>query len=185
MTCFIATSDAVFEKELTALVAMTGASVVSAGGDLLLYDLDNPVEAPACRKTIRFSRSATMGADFVRPFSYRTFLATLQAENGEEPSACGSGYVFLAMEKFSPTERRLLEVFLQADGGVVTFEEIYEKVFQNRECKNELKVYIRHLRSKLEEPTGIRVIETVRNVGYRFRSDRTVRPYEAKAEEGN
>jgi hypothetical protein len=185
MTCFIASADPIFQEELTALVGMMGASVVSAGGDLLLYDMDNPIDAPECRKTIRFSRNFLAGADFIRPFSYRTLIATLQAENGEEPHASGAGYVFLAMEKFSPTERRLLDVLLQADGGDVTFEEIYDKVFGGRDCRNELKVYIRHLRSKLEVPTGIRVIETVRNVGYRFRSDRAVRPYAAKSEGNN
>lgn len=176
MTCFVATSEPLFAKELEALAGLAGFTVVTGSAQLLLLDLDAPAPAPACAKTIRFSRKNDAEADFLRPFSYRALLDAMQS-GGEDAYSTqfAVGYTFPSSESFTATEKRLLDVLLKAGGATVTSRELAEAVFADAENQNELKVYIRHLRQKIEEPQGVRVIETVRGVGYRLRSDRIVK----------
>ena len=120
----------------------------------------------------------------MRPFCYETLLQSLQLSWDDH--APEQYYSALPGEyNFTTTERRLLEVLLQNDGNAVSTKELSQKVFGEEDCLNELKVYIRHLRQKIEEPIGIRVIETVRGVGYRFRSDRLRGVRMSGVDEGN
>ena len=173
MTCFIATADAVFKKELEGLCQLANVTVADTGAELLLLDLDMPVEAPICGQTIRFSQSGEQNADFIRPFSYHAFweaLAVCEEKLRSEQSVFS--YEFPQETAFTTTEKRLLNALFEADGNTVTSGELALGVFGNEESVNELKVYIRHLRKKIEEPQGVRIIETVRGVGYRLRKDR-------------
>lgn len=176
MTCFIASADPSFVKQLSCLCDLANETVVSGRADVLLLDLDAPIPAPACVETIRFSKSTKVYADFYRPFSYRAFLDELalcarNLANEQHTFA----YEFPEETIFTATEKRLLDALIQADGKTISAGQLALLVFGNEECLNELKVYIRHLRQKIEEPQGVRVIETVRGEGYRLRKDRVVR----------
>ena len=173
MTCFIATENAVLAAELYALAEQAGLNVVQTAADLLLLDLDAPKTAPSCGVTWRFS-ATDADAEYARPFSYRKFLDDLKQFREKTGGKIGNGRMIFAGETFTATEKRLLDALMEAEGGIVTAGELALKVFGDPQCHNELKVYILHLRQKIEEPSGIRLIETIRGVGYRFRSDRTV-----------
>ena len=173
MTCFIASADLLFAEQLRSLCLMAGVTVTSDRADLLLLDVDMPTEYPACQETIRFSKNEDQSIHFHRPFSYAAFL--------EELSLCAErigsseqtlAYTFPEETVFTATEKRLLDALVQANGKTVSSVELALCVFGNAENQNELKVYIRHLRQKIEEPQGVRVIETVRGQGYRLRKDR-------------
>ena len=175
MTCFIATADPILANELKVLSEMACYTVTNGTAELLLLDMDTSVDAPACAKIIRFSRRSDVGADFVRPFSYDRLLSEMKVSRTDVPTEQASvGYTMPAAEKFTATEKRLLDALLEADGEAVSAQDLAQTVFGNAECHNELKVYIRHLRQKLEEPQGVRIIETVRGMGYRMRKDRIV-----------
>ena len=172
MTCFIATADNVFYKELESLALFNGLVVVKESADILLLDVDHPISAPPCRKIVRFSHRAGALADYVRPFRYELLLDLWKLTESEGANE-SEGYHYLPMVRdFSPTEERLLQMLIQSGGEVMKAGELSEKMFGDPTRLNELKVYIRHLRQKIEEPLGIRIIETVRGVGYRFRQDR-------------
>lgn len=174
MTCVIATVDTVLAKELRGLVILAGLTVVDSAADLLLLDIDADITAPVCGKTIRFSRSTESGADFVRPFSYRKLLSALQRQHSEYAADTSPRQTYFSTEGFTATEKRLLDALIAADGAPVSSAELALAAFGDAQCHNELKVYIRHLRKKIEEPQGVRVIETVRGVGYLFRTDRVL-----------
>lgn len=71
----------------------------------------------------------------------------------------------------SALEYRLLLVFAQAPGKLVTREALAEVVWENAGeyvSDNTLNVYIKRLREKIEDdPAKPRIIETVRGLGYR------------------
>ena len=62
MTCFIASADPSFVKQLSCLCDLANETVVSGRADVLLLDLDAPIPAPACVETIRFSKSTKVYA---------------------------------------------------------------------------------------------------------------------------
>ena len=168
MTCVIAAADEVLEKELRGLAMLAGLTVVDGAADILLLDADANITAPVCGMVLRFSRSTQADADFVRPFSYRKLLSVLQRQQNDYVSLGSPRQTYLSTDGFTATEKRLLDVLMAADGNPVSSDELAFAVFGNKDCHNELKVYIRHLRKKIEAPQGVRVIETVRGVGYRI-----------------
>ena len=173
MTCFIASADNVFAEQLVALCMLANFSVSTESADLLLLDLDMPMKAPNCAQTICFSKNLQVEADFYRPFSYVAFLEELTIRSKKSEGLEHTfAYTFPGETVFTATEKRLLDALMQANGKTVSAGELAFLVFGNAENLNELKVYIRHLRQKIEEPQGVRVIETVRGEGYRLRKDR-------------
>lgn len=70
----------------------------------------------------------------------------------------------------SPIEAALFELFIQKIGQVITHEEIFHHVWKiNATDRNAVKVYINHLRKKMEEdPQQPKYIETIRGIGYRL-----------------
>lgn len=73
--------------------------------------------------------------------------------------------------ELTPTEYDLLELFLLHPDQVLTREIIYDRIwgYDFGGESNIIEVYIRYLRSKLEEEGESRLIQTVRGVGYVFR----------------
>ena len=71
-----------------------------------------------------------------------------------------------------PREYGLLEFFLRHPESVLTRERIYEHVWEHDfdGLSNVLEVYVRYLRTKLEE-RGPRLLQTVRGRGYALRRD--------------
>src|SRR4029453_17500634 len=74
------------------------------------------------------------------------------------------------------TEFVLLETLMRNAGRVVARDRLIEAVWGNqREVEsNTLDVYVRQLRSKIEPPGSVKLIQTVRGVGYVMREDEGV-----------
>jgi len=74
------------------------------------------------------------------------------------------------------TEFVLLETLMSNAGRVVTRDRLIEAVWGNqREVEsNTLDVYVRQLRSKIEPPGRVKLIQTVRGVGYVMREEEGV-----------
>lgn len=84
--------------------------------------------------------------------------ATRAVHRGEQP-------IVLTAKEFA-----LLEAFMLHPGQVLTRSALLERgwdgAFEQR--SNVLEVLIRQLRSKIDEPFGLRTLETVRGIGYRL-----------------
>lgn len=70
--------------------------------------------------------------------------------------------------ELTPTEFRLLELFLRNPGRVLARSEIYERVwgYDFGRDSNTLGVHVGYLRRKLEAEGEPRLIHTVRGIGY-------------------
>ena len=73
----------------------------------------------------------------------------------------------------SAKEFALLETFMRRPGHVLSrvdlLDHAWDYGFESR--SNVVDVYVGYLRAKIDRPFGLRSIETVRNAGYRLRSD--------------
>ncbi len=67
----------------------------------------------------------------------------------------------------------LLEIFMRNPDVVLSRFELLEGAWDNgyENRSNVIEVHIRRLREQIDEPFGLRSIETVRGVGYRLRKD--------------
>lgn len=75
---------------------------------------------------------------------------------------------------FTTTEYELLLYLMKQRGTVLSRAQLYEAVWKpdgevQKKDSNIVDVYIRYIRSKLDEPYRIKLIETVRGVGYTIR----------------
>jgi two-component system response regulator MprA len=70
--------------------------------------------------------------------------------------------------ELSPTEYELLALFMRRPRQVLTRDVIMDRVWglDFEGSSNVLEVYVGYLRSKLEENGGVRLIHTVRGIGY-------------------
>jgi DNA-binding response OmpR family regulator len=71
------------------------------------------------------------------------------------------------------TEFALLEVLMRNSGRVLTRDRLLDAVWGNeREVEsNTLDVYVRQLRSKIEPVGSVKLIQTIRGIGYAIRED--------------
>ena len=155
------------------------------------------VRAPVLMLTARDSvedRVAGLdsGADdyLVKPFAFAELLARLRAlaRRGEleRPGVLEVGDLRLdpatrrvwrgeSPIQLSPKEFALLETFMRRPDEVLSrlhlLEHAWDFAYENR--SNVIDVYVRHLRSKIDEPFGRHSLETVRGAGYRLRRDDT------------
>jgi len=130
------------------------------------------------------------GADdyLVKPFYFTELLARLRAlvrrDPAERPPVLtvgdlrldpGTRQVWRGETEISLTTKEfaLLEVFMRRPGQVLSrlalLEHAWDFAYEHR--SNVTDVFIGHLRAKLDQPFGVRSIETVRGVGYRLRQD--------------
>ena len=130
------------------------------------------------------------GADdyMTKPFSLAELTARLRAlarrGHGERPAVLEAGELRLdpatrevtrggAAIELSAREFALLEAFMRRPGQVLTQGQLLEAAWDAgyEQRSNVVEVYVRYLRQKVDEPFGVRSIETVRGVGYRLRRD--------------
>jgi two-component system, OmpR family, response regulator MprA len=95
-------------------------------------------------------------------------FADLSLDTGSRQAARGSRVVALTAKEYE-----LLELFLRHPKQVLTREVIFDRVwgYDFGGESNVLEVYIRYLRQKLEGEGEIRLIHTVRGVGYVMREN--------------
>lgn len=128
------------------------------------------------------------GADdyLVKPFAFEELVARIRVllRRGEPADKQVLTYADLTLDtaarlarrgqrriELSTTEYKLLHLFLQHPGQVLTRDIIMDKVwsYDFGGDSNVLEVYIRYLRSKLEAAGEKRLIQTVRGAGYVLR----------------
>jgi two-component system response regulator MprA len=69
------------------------------------------------------------------------------------------------------TEFSILECLVQASGRVVPRDRLIDEVWADRDVTyNNLEVFIRHLRGKVDAPGQTTLIHTERGIGYGLRS---------------
>jgi two-component system, OmpR family, response regulator len=134
-------------------------------------------------------RGLDAGADdyLAKPFSFDELFARLRAlirrGTPERPAVLEVGDLRLdpatrrawrgaAELSLSPKEFSLLELFMRQPGQVLTRTRILERAwdYSYDGGSNVVDQYVRYLRRKLDQPFGLRQLETVRGVGYRLRS---------------
>ncbi len=130
-------------------------------------------------------RGLNEGADdyLVKPFSFDELTARIRAllrrrsDLGQSPVRVGDLEMDLAARKvtrggrrisLTPKEFSLLEYLFRHHGTVVTRTMIAEHVWDQHfdSFTNVIDVYIRYLRSKVDDPFPTRLIHTIRGVGY-------------------
>jgi len=135
-------------------------------------------------------RGLDVGADdyLTKPFSFEVLLARLRARTRLNPSSGQKvlRYADLAANtethevrrgstalNLTPTEFSILECLMKSAGRIVTRQRLIESVWGvDREVENNnLDVFIRLLRTKVDSPGQPRLIQTSRGVGYSLRQE--------------
>jgi len=131
------------------------------------------------------------GADdyVVKPFNFDELLARIRAQLRRRAPASdqevlrvadlmlnpNTHEVFRGGRKIELTAREfeVLLLFMQHPRQVITRDLLYERIwgYDFGGESNIIEVYVRYLRSKLEEGGAARLIQTVRGVGYALRED--------------
>ena len=131
------------------------------------------------------------GADdyLVKPFAFEELLARIKAQLRRVQGRNTGNvlrYAFLQMDvaahettvngrrvELTAKEYELLELFMRHPQQVLTRDIIYDRVwgYDFGVESNNIEVYVRYLRQKLEQHGESRLIHTVRGVGYILRED--------------
>lgn len=132
-------------------------------------------------------RGLDAGADdyLTKPFEFEVLLARIRARTrsteGKNSAQMRFADLFLDSEKheavragehldLTRTEFSILECLMRAAGRVVTRSRIIELVWGDRDVtENNLDVFMRYLRSKVDRPQLPRLLHTERGLGYSLR----------------
>lgn len=178
----IVSRDRIFARALQIVLGQAGFKQAKITSSLpetvhspLVVDLDD-FEAPVGRRLLTFSASPDKNADLTRPFLMSEFIALCKTRFALDISSVSadtdrpmllftdSGVLLNGQPiSLSPGEEALLRLLLAHEGKCVPKEEI-DRLWKG--SGNMTEVYIRYLRKKLDEPSGLRLIRTVRGKGY-------------------
>ncbi len=128
------------------------------------------------------------GADdyLTKPFSFDVLLARIRARTrraDQKNSQLRFADLLLDLDEhkawrgkreiiLTRTEFALLECLLRSAGRVVTRDRLIDTVWSDREVSpNNLDVFIRFLRSKVDIPGSVKLIHTERGLGYSLRQN--------------
>jgi DNA-binding response OmpR family regulator len=130
------------------------------------------------------------GADdyLTKPFSFEVLLARVRAvsRRGPIPQPVCLEVAGLTMNpgtrevhrggrpiELTKTEYAILELLMRSAGRVVTRDALIERVWGGDSdiASNTLDAFIRLLRARIEEPGQVRLIRTVRGVGYSLKPE--------------
>ncbi len=136
--------------------------------DLALLDLDSGIAAPESIPVITFSRDLT--ADLRRPFSISELMTLIEGATLPEGRLLvtqkGASYAGEEVS-LSKLEHALLLKLCEKRGEAASYSELCAALGPQGD-ENLLRVYIKYLRSKLDERFGVKMIATVRGVGYKL-----------------
>jgi DNA-binding response OmpR family regulator len=94
-------------------------------------------------------------------------FADLKLDLGEHKAWRGKRAIALTRTEFA-----ILECLIQSGGRVVTRDRLIDTVWSDREVsENNLDVFIKFLRSKVDVPGSVKLIHTERGLGYSMRQD--------------
>jgi two-component system, OmpR family, copper resistance phosphate regulon response regulator CusR len=133
-------------------------------------------------------RGLDAGADdyLTKPFAFDVLLARLRARTRQAaPAGARRRFADLTIDlerseawrgktplRLSRTEFSILECLMRSAGRIVTRDQLIETVWADREVSNNnLDVFIRFLRVKVDLPGHRKLIRTERGVGYSLRDD--------------
>jgi two-component system response regulator MprA len=154
---------------------------------LRLSKIDTPILLLTARDAPEdIVRGLNAGADdyLVKPFTFEVLLARLRARtraSAADHLRLQVGDLVMDLDarevrrgnrvlSLTRTEFSLLECLLRAAGRVVTRERLIETIWGEREISdNNLEVFIRFLRNKVDAPGCPKMIQTERGVGYYLR----------------
>jgi DNA-binding response OmpR family regulator len=155
-------------------------------------NITTPILLLTARDTVTdIVKGLDAGADdyLTKPFSFDVLLARLRARTRVNQAGAQSTLRFAdltidretreawrAAEPLSltRTEFAILELLVQSAGRVVTRQRIIDTVWggDHEVGNNNLDVFIRLLRMKVDEPHGRHLIRTVRGIGYCLREEK-------------
>lgn len=187
----IVSRDRLFARALQITLERAGFQAVhlstflpDAAHSPLVVDLDD-FEVPTACTSVSFSSSADKHADLTRPFLMNELVELCRDRFAHDRSSAPSAPTVPSAPTppaepllrftdngvllngqpvpLSPSEAALLRLLLSHAGECVPKEEI-DRLWKG--SGNMTEVYIRYLRKKLDEPTGLRLIRTVRGKGY-------------------
>lgn len=189
-TVWIVSRDIIFAEALQIALREDGikAEILSAlpahpqEADGWVIDLDAIAAHALPSPAVTFTRSSSAHpeADLVRPFLFRELIGLVKerfvlAVPALEREASPSPAPFLKLLPegvlmqgrriaLSPAERAVLALLLEKPGECIP-KECIDALWQEK-GGNTTAVYIRYLRKKLDEPSGLRLIRSIRGRGY-------------------
>lgn len=123
---------------------------------------DTVWEWPVSVRAVREAYEGTLGQAVDEPQDERAVPAIYLLSERERTVLYRNRVIVL-----TESEWRLLCALGEPDGEVVSRERLADTL--GTPDGNAVKVHLCHLRRKLEEPFGVRLVETVRGCGYRLR----------------